>query len=223
MSRKEAFEDGIPCEFRIAEEIPYYKNQPRWIYLVPCNVCGRTFESVTYSRKQTFRICPECHKAVVAEKRRLREATYRMTTTADERRFDSAIKIIKKQTKHFERYEKAIQGARKAVTKYGSIPEAVTAIELLRLGYPFVPQQKVGIYHVDFYIPKIPLVIEVDGTVYHQKPNKERDRYISAMIGNNVRIAHVPAEKITEDIRIIKCVIEQKYDKSVIKGRFAVV
>lgn len=223
MSRKEAFEDGIPCEYRTSVEIPYYRNSPRWIYLVPCNVCGRTFETVTYTRKQTFRICPECHKTTVQAKRNMRDAVYRMNTTTDERRFDSAVSIIKRQAKHFDQYEKAINGAKKAMTKYGSVPEAVTAIELLHLGFPFVPQQKVGRYTVDFYIPKIPLVLEVDGTIYHQKANKERDAYINLVIGNGVRISHVPAEKIMEDLRIIKCVLEKKYDESVIKGRFAVV
>ena len=39
----------------------------------------------------------------------------------------------------------------------------------------------------------------------------------------HLKRSHVPAEKIMEDLRIIKCVLEKKYDESVIKGRFHVV
>lgn len=91
---------------------------------------------------------------------------------------------------------------------YGSIPEAMVAIELLRLGYRIIPQQKVKKYKVDFAIPKEKIVIEVDGYVYHKDSYKgDREAIIQLALGLDWKIIHIPAELIAEDITKLKSAI----------------
>lgn len=85
----------------------------------------------------------------------------------------------------------------------------MVAIELLRLGYSIIPQQKIKKYKVDFAIPKEKIIIEVDGSLYHKDVYKgEREAIIQLSLGLDWKIIHVPAEKIAENITKLKQVIE---------------
>lgn len=44
------------------------------------------------------------------------------------------------------------------------------------LGVEFVEQHPIGVYTVDFFIPKIGLVIEADGAYWHKSEARERAR-----------------------------------------------
>ena len=126
-----------------------------------------------------------------------------------EKQFDKAVNKIKKQVFDFSLYEKAIKIAEIRQELYGSIPEAMVAIELLRLGYSIIPQQKIKKYKVDFAIPKEKIIIEVDGSLYHKDVYKgEREAIIQLSLGLDWKIIHVPAEKIAENITKLKQVIE---------------
>lgn len=219
MSRKEAEADGINVEYRVSETIPYYRNSPRWIYRVPCALCGKEFESVTYSRKQ-FKLCPECRKKTEAHRKRIQGALISTHESKKENRFNQAVRNIKKQVRDFKQYEKAVNGAMKGMDKYGSVPEAMTAIELLRLGYPFIPQQRVKRYRVDFYIPKIKTVIEIDGSVYHHEEDHERDLFIQCAFGFETKILHIPAEMILSNVRLLSRIIDKRNEIAVITGCF---
>lgn len=129
--------------------------------------------------------------------------------TPKEKQFDKAVNKIKKQVFDFSLYEKAIKIAEIRQELYGSIPEAMVAIELLRLGYSIIPQQKIKKYKVDFAIPKEKIIIEVDGSLYHKDVYKgEREAIIQLSLGLDWKIIHVPAEKIAENITKLKQVIE---------------
>ena len=99
--------------------------------------------------------------------------------------------------------------ARMAQEKYGSVPEAMVAIELLRLGYRVIAQQKINKYRVDFYLPDDKIVIEVDGELYHsKKKHSDREAIIQLTLGWDAQIIHIPAELISNDIRKLKKCIE---------------
>lgn len=129
--------------------------------------------------------------------------------TPKEKQFDNAVESIRKQVNNFDAYKKPIELARTKAELYGSIPETMVAVELLKLGYHIVPQQKIGKYRVDFAIPKDKLVIEVDGYVYHRDNYKgEREAIIQLSLGLDWKIIHIPAERIRKDIAKLKQVIE---------------
>ena len=176
------------------------------IYHVPCVSCGEEVERKAY-RGKVNNLCDYCKHAV---KRKIEHAKYTdilQEQSKAEIRFEKAVAEIKSQVRKFKEYEKPIEIARKRLEKYGSIPEAMVAIELIRLKYSIIPQQKVGKYRVDFAIPKEKYIVEVDGSIYHQKMTS-REAEIQLMFGLDWKIIHVPAERIRGNIRKLEKVIQ---------------
>jgi len=180
------------------------------VYKVPCQNCGQTFERIAYGGSSTY-ICPTCKSKSKLHQKEIERAWFDVIEEKGEARFNKALDAIEKQVKSFDEYERAAKIARKAQDKYGSVPEAMVAVELIRLGYSIIPQQKVGRYRVDFYVPKHKFVIEVDGEVYHKDRFKgEREARIQFALGLDVKIIHVPAELIVKDIQKLKKVIKSQ-------------
>ena len=149
-------------------------------------------------------ICKTPYKKAVLKKELLE------TRTKREIQFDKAVENIKRQIPEFQDYAKAIEIARKANEKYGSIPEAMVAIELIRLGYSIIPQQKINKYNVDFAIPKHKIIIEVDGKIFHSNDTKkEREAIIQLSVGIDWKIIHIPAEYIAKDIQKVEQIIKE--------------
>ena len=204
MSKIEAELDGIETEYD-----PNYGSRGRrgtYLYKIPCAICGKIVRRVCYTRTITY-LCDYC-KTTVRKKKEISKELLEVKTPK-EKQFDKAVNKIKKQVFDFSLYEKAIKIAETRQELYGSIPEVMVAIELLRLGYSIIPQQKIKKYKVDFAIPKEKIIIEVDGSLYHKDVYKgEREAIIQLSLGFDWKIIHVPAEKIAENITKLKQVIE---------------
>lgn len=68
---------------------------------------------------------------------------------------------------------------------------------LATLGVEFVEQHPVGVYTVDFYIPKIQCVVEADGWYWHQNEAKERARDAYLLRDPSVRsVVHLTEEQL---------------------------
>lgn len=186
-------------------------NYGRKIYLIPCEVCGRKINRTQYSRKRTY-LCDYC-KGVIKEKKKVEIPS---TETKPEIRFKAAVENVKKKVKDFGPYEKAVEIAKTRAYQYGSIPEAMVAIELLKNKFKIIPQQKIGKYKADFVIPSIKVVLEVDGKLYHYDMQKEaaRDFYITHSLGNEWTMIHLPAEYVLKDITKIVPFIKAYIKKS---------
>ena len=183
-----------------------------WEVNVPCDKCGRIIKMRVYKRGQ--HICKYCRHELkkIAEKtdeeleeRILELNPYIPRSCAKEKAFNKAADEVLKQARPKDNYKSAIRVARTRQNDYGSIPEAMVAIELLRLGYKIVPQQKVSSYRVDFAIPKQKIVVEVDGRIYHShRKDKWRDYSLRCNLGHEWEIVHVPAEEIAKNIHLMK-------------------
>lgn len=175
---------------------------------VPCKVCGEIIQDTYYKDNKNY-ICEYCKKKLKAKQRLVNKAI--MLDKFDSPRemsFYRAVDKIKKQVKDFSGYERAIKVAKKKCELYASIPEAMVAIELIKLGYAIIPQQKIGEYTVDFAIPKEKLVIEVDGAIYHYYQKTNREATIQYSLGIDWKIIHVPAERISKQIYKLQEVID---------------
>jgi len=171
----------------------------RYSYIIPCELCGRDIRRTQYSRKRNY-ICDYC-KGVVNKKEKISLEHIVGIETPAEKRFNKAIENIKKQVKNYRAYEKAIGIAKTRAEKYGSIAEAMVAIELLKNKHRIIPQQKIGKYRVDFALPDLKLVIEVDGELYHSKGvDGKREGIIQLSLGPKWKIIHIPAELVVKNI-----------------------
>lgn len=178
-----------------------------FVYKIPCQKCGNVFTKQVY-RKDVYNLCDFCKNEVNKKIKVLEIPNIDSVKTKDEIRFSKAVDEIKTQVKDFEKYQKAIEIAKRRKEKYGSVPEAMVAIELLKLGYKIIPQQKIQKYKPDFVIPKEKIVIEVDGQTFHSKENLEREMILQMSLGFDWTIIHIPAEKIRKDIQKVKRIID---------------
>lgn len=188
MLREEAEKDGV---------IVLDGECGRYGYLIPCEVCGRKIRRTQYSRKRTY-ICDYC-KGIIKEKKKIMipegETKYDM-------RFRKAVQAIEKAVKKYDTYERAIEIAKTRMYSYGSVPEVMAAIELLKNKLKIIPQQKIGKYRVDFVLPDLKVILEIDGKPYHTDLQKEgvRDIYLRLRLGMSWTIIHFPVEYIEKDV-----------------------
>ena len=177
-------------------------------YLIPCCKCGKIIKRKQYTSEKDY-LCDYCTLNLRERKKAKAQAELDKVRSRKEQAFDKAVERIRKQVRNFDSYRKAVRIAETRAERYGSIPEAMVAIELLKLGYNIIPQQKIGRYKVDFAIPDQKLVIEVDGELYHGCEGEgKREATIQISLGFAWKIIHVPAEWIEKDIRTLKKVIE---------------
>lgn len=206
MGKREADRDGI--EYYYDPNVGSHGHQGSTVYLVPCEKCGKKIKRVSYGRNATY-ICDACRCSTQKKKEVIANAWLDEIETKGEHRFNQALDEIQKQVSDFSEYSKAVELARRGAEKYGSVPEAMVAVELLRLHHSIIPQQKIGCYRVDFYLPKIKMIIEVDGGIWHSKKNT-RDAELQLILGLDTMILHVPAELIRSDIQKLSALIETK-------------
>ncbi len=199
MSYQEALEDGI--------EIIETKSG-RVAYSVKCEGCGRKMIRYQYSRKMTF-LCDYCKKRH-AEKIK---ALFPNVETKYDKRFNTAVKNIQKQVKNFDEYNKAIKLAKTRSYKYASVPEAMTAIELLKNNYKIIPQQNIDRYKVDFVLKDEKIVLEIDGSLYHSNSKREnlRDIVIQQKLGYQWTIIHIPSDIVLNRIAELDQTIKRCY------------
>lgn len=194
--------DGITVE-HIHSTYRSYK-----VYHIPCAKCGRIVKKRIYNGDKDY-YCDVCKLNLREKEKALEHELLDSILSKGEQRFLKAKGKVLEQVKNPDEYTKAIGIAETRADLYGSIPEAMVAIELIKLGYSIIPQQKVGRYKVDFAIPKEKLIVEVDGGLYHKDINSDRDNYIKLCIGLDWEIVHVPAEWISKDIRRVRKVLNE--------------
>ena len=194
--------DGVPYIAKLFRGICLRK-----VYLFKCDKCGAEIQKTSYQRNRTY-TCNYCRRKNLKKKKLYEQPWDSIKTPADER-FDKAIERIRDQVNDFGGYKKSISMAQKRCEKYGSVPEAMVAIELLKLGYRIIPQQKVGRYRVDFALPDEKIIVEVDGKIYHQNGyNGKREAVIQYSMGMDWKIIHIPAEKIDKNIQKLKEIMD---------------
>lgn len=207
MGKREADADGI--EYYYDSNVGARGRRGAIVYLIPCAKCGASIKSLSYGRNHTY-LCERCRHGAQQKKKVVEDELYKELTTPGERRLLKAIDNIKKQVRDIKPYTHAIKLAMTAADKFGSIPEAMVAIELLKLGYKIIPQQRVNKYKVDFYLPDIKTIIEVDGALYHNsKRDDEREAIILFTLGMDTRVIHIPAERIAKNIQKLQECIDK--------------
>lgn len=105
------------------------------------------------------------------------------------------------------------------IDKFSSVPEVVAAIQMQRINLEYETQKIISGTKVDFYIPEIKIIFEVDGSIYHSDKDKTflRDRQIMRSVGEKWEIVHINSDmipKYTWDLRnALPFVVLQRNDK----------
>lgn len=105
------------------------------------------------------------------------------------------------------------------IDKFSSVPEVIAAIQMQRINLEYETQKMIAGTKVDFYIPEIKIIFEVDGSIYHSDKDKTflRDRQIMKEVGEKWEIVHINSDKIpkyTWNLRdTLPFVVLQRNDK----------
>lgn len=199
MSYKDAIDDKIVIE----------KDQKgnTWYY-PPCYVCGAGVPSWNYIRGVKYS-CPEC-------KKNLAEMVVRdKNEDSKERKYKDAVKRIGKVSS-LEPYEFAMKQVAAHLHKpgwYQSTEEIMVAMELIRRKVTAYHQVKVLNYHVDFLLPKLKVVLEIDGTIFHGKEKKGfdslRDELICGVLGEGWEVIRISTDNINMNVTRLMTAIKK--------------
>lgn len=205
MSYQEAVEDMIPQERH---------NGNTWYY-PPCRICGSPVSSWNYIRGANY-TCSECKRLLLEHHLQEQDEDKKL------KKYRNAVKRISRAAP-IEKYEKAMQIVEKNLHRPGwfqSTEEIMVAIELIRRGYKINHQVQIFEFRVDFVIPELKVVLEIDGRLFHSGKRQEealRDELIENKMGVGWHVIRIDTENINKDITkllpAIKAVIKYRESK----------
>lgn len=95
------------------------------------------------------------------------------------------------------------------IDKFDSADEIIAAIILISRGVKIQPQAKVGRYQVDFLLPELKVVLEVDGYTHKMRKqyDTQRDQEIRETLGEGWEIVRISTKSLeTKAIKIIEAI-----------------
>lgn len=155
-----------------------------------CLICGEKFES----GKANVYICDKCDSKIRLTKKiamvdkaqkELEKRKGKMKSFKPKLDMSEYAKVVK---------QRVIDG----IDNFSSVPEAIIGIQMQRIGLKYKTQKEIAGKKVDFIIPEIKIILEIDGELYHTDENKSflRDRQIMGAVGEKWEIVHIKAQEI---------------------------
>jgi very-short-patch-repair endonuclease len=102
------------------------------------------------------------------------------------------------------------QARQRRIEQGGTLPERLVRTALDELGLFYVPEQPMGAYTIDFYLPDHRIALEVDGAYWHSlNPHRDqrRDESLTLLGIRTVRISDKPLLKSADVSALIRSVI----------------
>ena len=154
-----------------------------------CLICGEEFES----GKTNAYACAKCERKIKLIKKmemvdkaqkELEKRKGRMRSTKPKLDMSAYANSVK---------QRVVDG----IDSFSSMPEAVVAIQMERIKLKYTTQVDIAGKKVDFVIPEIRIILEIDGELYHTDENKAflRDRQIMSAVGEEWEIVHINAQE----------------------------
>lgn len=188
---------------------PNYEREANFFYM--CWRCGALVPfmvDMPYNRV----FCEGCKEPHETEKQeRLKEYLQLKTHVMHER----ALRILEKQHVKMYKYkdgaEVVLEAALKEPEKFASSHEMVAAMELIRHQIKVKTQQKIGRYRLDFLLPELKAVLEVDGYMHrhHKSKDSKRDIDVLSELGPGWEIVRIPTKYIEQNIKALVTAIKE--------------
>lgn len=155
-----------------------------------CLICGNEFES----GKTEIYSCDKCQEKV----RLIKKIEMIDNARRELEKRKGKMKSFKPKLDMSKYADKVKERVINGIDNFSSIPEAVVAIQMERIGLKYQTQKKIADKRADFIIPEIKIILEIDGELYHKDENVIflRDRQIMAAVGEEWEIVHIKAEDI---------------------------
>lgn len=177
-----------------------------------CLFCGTVLEE-----KIKGYICEECNR-----KMKLIKQLDKLDASKDK-----IEKTIKKYLRRNCDYQQERDNIATKILKngysFGSAAEICFALQLEKEGISYYPNYKIGSHRVDFLLPNMKRIVEIDGELYHVDEQKDflRERSIMQCIGEEYEIVRIPASYVPKYvIKNLREIISFVVDKRRMDGHF---
>lgn len=155
-----------------------------------CIMCGTEFES----DKADIYACEDCQKKMklIKKMEMIDKARKEMEKRKGRNR---SLKPKLDMSKYSDLVKDRVI---KEIDNFSSMPEAIVAIQMEHIGLKYEAQKEIAGKKVDFYIPEIKIILEIDGEIYHTDEDKAflRDRQIMREVGEKWEIVHIKTDEI---------------------------
>ncbi len=148
--------------------------------------------------------CSKCAKEVEAKEKEERELYIKLKKRE---MFRKAVRILEKQDTKMYDYKDAIEVVEEHVEnhpdKFDSSYEVLAAIVLVHNRIYSKMQYKIGRYQVDFLLPELFVVLEIDGERHaHKKAyDTKRDIQLQQMLGDGWDIIRIKTDYLDKDAK----------------------
>ena len=188
-----------------------------------CWICGKTatttrpvYDGFGYTSPEPSRYhrcyCDECYK----EERRKESDERKLYIKLKKREmFRKAVNLLESQHTDMYKYKEAIEVVRdfieENVDKFDSSYEVLTAIVLVQNRIYSKMQYKVGKYQVDFLLPDLLVVLEIDGERHKHKKDYDRvrDAQIKQTLGPHWEIIRISTDNLDKNAKKIPEAIDK--------------
>ena len=159
--------------------------------------------------------CDECLKATKEQEQQEMEEYIRLKKR---RMFLKACELLENQHTNMYEYREAIDAVEEHIKehpdKYDSSYEVLAAIILIHERIYTKMQEKVGRYQVDFLLPELLVVLEIDGDRHtHRKTyDSQRDRAIKQELGPHWEVIRIKTDYLDQNAKALPKAIQKVLD-----------
>lgn len=159
--------------------------------------------------------CDKCFAEVTEKEREDRELYIQLKKRE---MFRKACSALEKQNTNMYEYKEAIEVVRDKIEscpdKFDSSYEVLAAIVLVQNRIYSKMQYKIGPYQVDFFLPELLVVLEIDGERHKHKKEHDtkRDIYIQNALGEGWDIIRIPTDHLDRDAKKLPEAIQKVID-----------
>lgn len=177
----------------------------------PCWTCGIPVATVL-DNPHSRMFCPECKEKYEADKQNTLSKYIELKIRV---MFERAMRILEKQFAPLYEYkdesEYVLELALSDAEKFGSSHEMVAAMELLRNRVKAKVQQRILSHRVDFLLPDLKVVLEIDGYMhnYSKLKDSKRDVKIVNELGAGWEVVRIPTKYIEQNVRMLVPAIKE--------------
>lgn len=150
--------------------------------------------------------CEECYSRIMTERKTDRAEYVRLKKKL---MYERAVRMLEKQDVDLYEYKDALDLVKSYSENhpdvFDSADEIVAATVLIKKGKHIKPQHKVAGYKVDFFIPSMKIVLEIDG-VFHkmsEKRDSKRDIKIRQELGQDFEIIRINTKYIENNAKML--------------------
>lgn len=183
-----------------------------------CWKCGKPNAEKSFWEAEGIRkYCDECY---LLERKEKRHRIVEYLRLKRELMLERAIKILERQKLNIYEYKDPIEAVAEFMQekpeKLQSADEVVAAIILVDNEIPSKLQYPIGEYKVDFYLPTLKVVFEVDGFLHEKNlyADNERDKEIRKILGADWEVVRIKTKYLEQNaemlVEAIKAVRDEK-------------